>query len=86
MVTRVTRILLTIQLLAAAGIYLLLVLSAGMSSRLLAAGLAIAIVLLVRMAITANNFGLAWIYRSETPHDHRLGRGAAARLFLVCSR
>ena len=83
MVIRVTRILLTMQLLAAAGIYLLLVHSAGMGSPLLAAGLAIAIVLLVRMAITANNFGLSWIYRSETPHDHRLGWSAAARLFLL---
>ena len=41
-----------------------------------------ATVLLVRMAITANNFGLSWVYRSETPLDHRLRRLAVARLFL----
>jgi triacylglycerol lipase len=81
MVVRITRILLIVQLLAAAGVYLL-ARSAGMGSHLLAALLAITAVLLVRMAITANNFGLSWIHRSETPHQHRLGRGAAARLFL----
>jgi triacylglycerol esterase/lipase EstA (alpha/beta hydrolase family) len=83
MVARVTRILLAIQLLAAAGIYLLLHLYAGIGSHLAKALLAMAIVLLVRMAITVNNFGLSWIYRSETPLDHRLGRMAAARLFLL---
>lgn len=83
MVVRVTRILLAIQLFAAAAIYLLLHRYAGIGSHLLAAVLAIAIVLLVRMAITANNFGLSWVYRSVTPLDHRLGRLAAARLFLL---
>jgi pimeloyl-ACP methyl ester carboxylesterase len=83
MVVRLTRILLAIQLLAAAGICLLLVRYAGIGSYLLAAVLAIAIVLLIRLAITANNFGLSWVYRSETPLDHRLGRLAAARLFLL---
>ncbi|SMP54609.1 esterase/lipase family protein [Noviherbaspirillum suwonense] len=83
MVARVTRILLAIQLLAAAGIYLLLTRYAGLHGKLPAALLAVAIVLLVRMTITANNFGLSWIYRSETPFDHRLGRLAALRLFLI---
>ena len=83
MVVRLTRILLVIQLLAAAGIYLLLARFSRIGSCLLAAVLAIAIVLLVRMVITANNFGLSWIYRSETPLDHRLGRLAAVRLFLL---
>jgi len=82
MVIRVTRILLAIQLLAATGIYLLLAYYAGIASHWLAAALAVAIVLLVRMAITANNFGLSLVYRSETPLDHRLRKLAAARLFL----
>lgn len=82
MVTRVTRTLLAIQLLCAAGIYLLLVHYAGWSSHWLAAVIAVATVLLVRMAITANNFGLSWVYRSETPLDHRLRHLAVARLFL----
>lgn len=83
MVARFTRILLAVQLCAAAGIYLLLVRAAGYVNHWLAAVLAVAIVLLVRMAITANNFGLAWVYRSVTPLHHRLGRLAAARLFLI---
>ena len=83
MVIRITRILLSIQLLIAAGIYLLATRKLGMSSHLLAAVLAVATVLLVRMLITANNFGLSWLYRSETPDHHRLGRYAVARLFLT---
>jgi triacylglycerol lipase len=83
MVIRVTRILLAIQLLAAAGIALLLSRYAGIGGLLQSTVLAVAIVLLVRMAITANNFGLSWLYRSVTPLDHRLGRLAAVRLFLL---
>ncbi len=83
MVIRVTRILLSIQLLIAAGIYLLATSKLGMGSHLLAAVLGVGSVLLVRMAITANNFGLSWLYRSETPDHHRLSRRTAARLFLT---
>ena len=83
MVIRITRILLSVQLLIATGLYLLATGRLGMRSHLLAAALAVGTVLLVRMLITANNFGLAWRYRSETPDHHRLGRYAAARLFLV---
>lgn len=83
MVIRVTRILLAIQLIAAAIIGAMLLRYGGIASAVLAAVLAIAIVLLVRMLITANNFGLSWIYRSVTPFDHRLGRLAAVRLFLL---
>src|ERR1700709_1360999 len=83
MVIRVTRILLAIQLLAAAGIALLLSRYAGIGGLLQSTVLAVAIVLLVRMALTANNFGLSWLYRSVTPLDHRLGRLAAVRLFLL---
>jgi len=83
MVARVTRLLLAIQLIAAAGMYLLLARLAGNFSHWLIAVLAVAFVLLTRMAITANNFGLSWIYRSVTPFEHRLGRLAAARLFLL---
>jgi triacylglycerol lipase len=82
MVIRVTRTLLAIQLLCAAGIYLMLAHYAALGSHWLAAVLSVATVLLVRMAITANNFGLSWVYRSETPMDHRLGRLAVAKLFL----
>jgi triacylglycerol esterase/lipase EstA (alpha/beta hydrolase family) len=83
MVTRTTRILLSVQLLIAAALYLLATRKLGMNNHALAALLAIAVVLLVRMAITANNFGLAWLYRSETPDHHRLNRLSAIRLFLT---
>lgn len=83
MVTRATRILLSVQLLIAAALYLLATRKLGMNNHALAALLAIAVVLLVRMAITANNFGLAWLYRSETPDHHRLNRLSAIRLFLT---
>ena len=83
MVARATRIFLTIQLAIAAGLYLLATRKLGVSSHLLAAALAAGTVLLVRMAITANNFGLSWLYRSETPDHHRLTRRSAARLFLT---
>ena len=49
MVARITRILLAVQLLAAAVIYLLLTGYAGIGSHLLAAVLAVVIVLLVRL-------------------------------------
>lgn len=83
MVIRATRILLSVQLLIAAALYLLATRRFGMDNHVLAALLAIGMVLLVRMAITANNFGLAWLYRSETPEHHRLSYGAAMRLFLT---
>ena len=83
MVIRATRILLSVQLLIAAALYLLATKQFGMSNHLLAAVLAIGMVLLARMAITANNFGLAWLYRSETPQHHRLSGLAAIRLFLT---
>jgi triacylglycerol esterase/lipase EstA (alpha/beta hydrolase family) len=83
MVIRVTRILLSVQLLIATALYLLATRKLGMDNPLLAALFAVGSVLLVRMAISANNFCLSWIYRSETPQHHRLGWIAAARLFLT---
>jgi len=82
MVIRVTRIVLLVQLLIAAVLYLVATRALGMGNPVLAALLAVATVLLVRMLITANNFGLAWLYRSETPHHQRVTRHAAVRLFL----
>ncbi|MES2263295.1 MAG: alpha/beta fold hydrolase [Pseudomonadota bacterium] len=49
---------------------------------LVAAGVAAAaLVLLLRLAITANNFWLSWRARSETPAEHALGLDARLRLF-----
>lgn len=83
MVIRATRILLSVQLLIAAALYLLATRRFGMDNHVLAALLAVGVVLLARMAITANNFGLAWLYRSETPQHHRVSRLAAIRMFLT---
>jgi triacylglycerol esterase/lipase EstA (alpha/beta hydrolase family) len=82
MVIRVTRILLLLQLLIAATLYLIATRMLGMRNPALAGLLAVGTVLLVRMLITANNFGLAWLYHSETPNHHRVTRRAAVRLFL----
>lgn len=48
---------------------------------LIGALLGIAAVLLVRLTITANNFFIAWRYRSETPSTHTLDRRQALALF-----
>jgi len=80
MVARLTRRLLLAQLLAA-----LLVAGAvvvwGHLPWLLAAPLGVAAVVLVRLTITANNFFIAWRYRSETPSSHTLNWRQAAALF-----
>lgn len=44
---------------------------------------AAAVLLFVRMLITANNFRLAWRFRSETPGHYRLTPLQACRLFLA---
>src|SRR5471030_1662092 len=41
-----------------------------------------ALLLLVRLAITAHNFGLSWRARSATPAAHQLAPGGRLRLFL----
>jgi pimeloyl-ACP methyl ester carboxylesterase len=41
----------------------------------------VAFVLLVRLFITANNFAIAWRYRSETPVSHRLSAAQACAMF-----
>jgi triacylglycerol lipase len=80
MIATLTRLLLLFQLLAAVGIYFF-------ATRLLQASNAIALpmgfgtVILVRLAITANNFLLAWRYRSHAPYHHRIGRWTALMLF-----
>lgn len=47
----------------------------------LAFALGSATVFLLRLVITANNFYLAWTYRSETPAERRLNWRQACRLF-----
>lgn len=81
MIARITRTLLALQLLATLGI-------AELATHRLhfhpitALLLGLLTVLALRMLITANNFFLAWRYRSPTPPAHRLNWRQACRLFL----
>jgi triacylglycerol esterase/lipase EstA (alpha/beta hydrolase family) len=81
MIVRITRILLLLQLLVAGAIAIALVEAYHL---LLPAAVlaAFGIVLLVRFMITANNFRLAWRYRSETPPAFRISPVEACRLLL----
>jgi len=78
---RFTRQLLLWQLCAA----VLMCLLAGLWGHLrwpLAALTGVAAVLLARVALTANNFAIAWRYHSETPPDYRLTILQTCALFL----
>jgi triacylglycerol esterase/lipase EstA (alpha/beta hydrolase family) len=77
-VARILAVIMAVQL-AAAGIFWYLL--ARVLPLDMALVLAVLIVLLVRMAITANNFRLAWRMRSELPEAHRLGLLGGVRLF-----
>ena len=80
MIVRITRTLLLLQLLLAAGL-------GAAADRLFHLGplpatlIGIGIVLLLRMLITANNFWLAWYFGSVTPPEYRIGPLQAIRLF-----
>lgn len=82
MVVRITRILLLLQLLIAIAIAWGLMKVFHIDSPIVAMLLAIGIVLLVRMQITANNFVLSWRCRSETPQMHHINWQQACKLFL----
>lgn len=81
MVTRLTRLLLLIQLAAAIGIgtaiWRLFFLPHAWQGMLLGLG----IVLLVRLLINANNFLMAWRHRSVTPEPHILNWRQACGMF-----
>ncbi len=82
MVERLTRQLLAFELAAVLAVAALLHLflhlawSAGL-------GIALSILIVVRLAISLNNFILAWSYRSETPKEYRLNLAQSLRLFCV---
>lgn len=80
MVVRITRLLLLLQLIAGAGIFLLFTtfLPIGNVSAALMSVLAVA---LVRMLITGNNFLLAAPFCSETPPHYRIGIWQSCSLF-----
>ncbi|MET3131530.1 pimeloyl-ACP methyl ester carboxylesterase [Oxalobacteraceae bacterium GrIS 1.11] len=76
MVARTLRLLLALQLLVLPAVCLLLIRPAALALGVAALGL-----ILLRLAITANNFRLAWRACSPTPEPFRLRPGAFWRLF-----
>jgi triacylglycerol lipase len=83
MIARFTRLLLLVQAGFAYGLYLLLRSAGGIDNAYLAAGLTIAVIVLLRLVITINNFILAQYYGSVTPAPHRLNRIQACRLLMA---
>lgn len=77
MIVRITRTLLVIQILAVLTIALLTAKEFHAYALLFGAGT----ILLLRLLVTANNFSLAWRYRSETPPPHRIRFWRACKLF-----
>lgn len=82
MITRITRLLLLIQFLTAAGIFILAVTAFDIDNKGLALALSIGTVIFLRALITCNNFLLAWRYRSEMPEKYRIGWWHACLLFV----
>lgn len=81
MVVHLTRTLLLLQLAVALVMAVLAKKTFHVHSDAIALLVGIATVLLVRLIITANNFSLAWRYRSETPQEYQLNWGLACKLF-----
>jgi triacylglycerol lipase len=81
MVTRITRILLALQILIVFAIFALVAHAWRMEYPALALFLSIGAVVWVRMMIIANNFFITWLYRSETPESLKITWRQACRLF-----
>ena len=82
MIARITRLLLLIQLIAAAIFAAVAMRVFHIDNAFLAVLIGIALVVFVRMAITGNNFYIASRFRSETPMQHHIGPWQAVLLFL----
>lgn len=82
MVVRITRLLLLFQMLAAVAFAAAAMQFFHVDNAFLAGLLGIGLVVIARLGITANNFFLAWRYRSETPMHHRIAFWQGLRLFL----
>ncbi|OWW18530.1 esterase/lipase family protein [Noviherbaspirillum denitrificans] len=81
MIVRITRLLLLFQLLAAAVLAVIAMRLFHIDNGFLASLYGLIVVVLVRMAITGNNFVIAARFRSNTPARHRIGTWQAIRLF-----
>lgn len=82
MIARITRLLLLIQALTAALLFVLAVKVWHIDKLALALIVSIGPIFLLRLLITANNFFIAWVYHSETPAAHRLDWRQMVRLFI----
>jgi triacylglycerol lipase len=82
MIVRITRTLLVLQLLTATAIAMALMKTGRADNVGLAMLAGIGLIALLRLAIVANNFHLAWRFRSVTPPPHRLNRWQACKLFI----
>ena len=82
MVARFSRILLALQLFFVIAIAAFAIYAWKGDNRILALLLGISAVLLGRFLITANNFFITWLYRSETPEALRITWPQACRMFL----
>jgi triacylglycerol esterase/lipase EstA (alpha/beta hydrolase family) len=80
MIVRITRLLILIQLLAAFAVYLVAEKMFDMHA-MLAALTGLGAVIMFRLMITANNFLLAWRFRSATPEHYRIEWRTACKLF-----
>lgn len=81
MIARITRLLLLFQFLIAVGVYFVATRLLQVSNDAVAALAGIGAVFLLRLLVTANNFFLAWRYRSETPEHYHIGWWQACQLF-----
>jgi triacylglycerol esterase/lipase EstA (alpha/beta hydrolase family) len=81
MVARITRLLLLFQLLVAIAFAFAASQLFHVDNVMLAALAGLGILALFRLVITANNFFLAWRFRSETPAHYRIRWWEAIRLF-----
>ena len=81
MITRITRWLLLAQIVVAYGLYRILLANAIVDDAWLAAALALAVIVLLRLLVTASNFAASRYYGSATPALHQLNPWQACRLF-----
>lgn len=83
MIARITRHLLLFQILLAIGAFFLFAALLSEANIALVIALSLGMVIMLRLGITANNFYLAWRFRSDTPQDYRIGWWRACRVFAV---
>jgi triacylglycerol lipase len=81
MIARITRLLLLFQFLIAVAVYFVATRLFQVHNDVVAALTGVGSIFLLRLLITANNFFLAWRYRSDTPENYRIGWWQACRLF-----